>query len=93
MCNITIGGSIVSPQLKGVTSLRGVAFRLPETYISVDRAQLEASFTNEGVTIRRLEGNLNGGKFVAGGSLGSRWLDVTEMNTWATLKDGCIFQN
>ena len=93
MCNITIGGSIDSPQLKGVTSLRGVAFRLPETYISVDRAQLEASFTNEGVTIRRLEGNLNGGKFVAGGSLGSRWLDVTEMNTWATLKDGCIFQN
>lgn len=93
MCNVTIGGSIDSPRLKGVTSLRDVAFRLPETYISVDQAQLEANFTNNGVIIRQLEGNLNGGKFVAGGSLESRWLDVTEMDIWATLKDGCIFQN
>ena len=93
MCNMTIGGSIYSPQLKGVASLRNVAFRLPETYISVDQARLDATFTNQGITIRRLEGNLNGGKFTAGGSLKSEWLHVTEINTWATLRDGCIFQN
>ena len=92
-CHITIGGNIYSPRLKGVANLRSVAFRLPEARISVDQARLEASLTNDGITIRRLEGNLNGGKFTAGGTLKSEWLDVTEINTWATLKDGCIFQN
>ena len=91
--NVTIGGGIDAPQLKGVANLAELGFNLPDANISVKKTHVTVDFTNEGFQIRRLDGVLNGGAYRAGGHGRSDWHRLEHLDLTAELQGGATFED
>ena len=90
--NVTLGGQIHSPKLKGFADLKDLAFELPDSHIKVEDASVNLDFTNNNVNIQRIEGILNGGTFDIHGAIQSNWLNVQRMDVFAKLSGGTTFE-
>ncbi len=90
--NVTVGGQVPNPQLKGVADLSNLAFNITDTHFDVDETNLTVDFTNEGFQIRRCEGLLNGGVFKAEGFVQSDWHRVRYIDLSAILPGGSTFE-
>ena len=90
--NATLGGQFDSPMLKGSTNLRGFAFELPNSHISLQNGIAHLNLTEKGVSIQRIAGDMNGGAFEIGGVIQSDWFDVQYIDVVAELSEGTIFE-
>ena len=90
--NATLGGQFDSPMLKGSTNLRGFAFELPNSHISLANGTAHLNLTEEGVSIQRITGDLNGGTFEISGMIQSNWFDVRHIDLVAELSEGTTFR-
>ena len=91
--NVTIGGQIDAPQLKGVANFADLAFDLPDANINVKKTDVTVDFTNEGFQIRGWEGILNGGAYTADGYGSSHWHRLGYVDLTATLEGGSTFED
>ena len=91
--NVTIGGQIDAPQLKGVANFADLAFYLPDANINVKKTDVTVDFTNEGFQIRGWEGILNGGAYTADGYGSSHWHRIGYVDLTATLEGGSTFED
>ena len=91
--NVTIGGQIDAPQLKGVANFADLAFDLPDANINVKKTDVTVDFTNEGFQIRGWEGILNGGAYTADGYGSSHWHRIGYVDLTATLEGGSTFED
>ena len=90
--NATLGGQFDSPMLKGSTTLKGFAFELPNSHISLANGTAHLNLTEKGVNIQRVTGNMNGGTFEINGMIQSDWFDVQYIDVVAELSEGTIFE-
>ena len=90
--NVTIGGGIDAPKLKGVANFADLAFNITEANINVKETDVIVEFTNEGFEIQRWDGGLNGGAYRAGGYGTSDWHRLEYLDLTATLKGGSTFE-
>ena len=90
--NATLGGQFDSPMLKGSTNLRGVAFELPNSHISLANGTAHLNLTEKGVSIQRITGDLNGGTFEISGTIQSNWFDMRYIDFVAELSEGTTFR-
>lgn len=89
---VTIGGHLRSPQLKGIANLRHLEFDLPDSYIEIEKTEIDLDFTHQGLNIRRFDGRLNGGTYRISGFVESDWHRIHNINLSAALRDGCTFE-
>ena len=90
--NATLGGQFGSPMLKGSTNLRGFAFDLPNSHISLVNGTVHLNLTENGVSIQRVTGDLNGGTLEINGMIESNWFDVRRIDLVAELGEGTTFR-
>ena len=90
--NVTIGGQVDAPQLKGIANFADVAFNLPDANIHVKNTGAAVDFTHEGFEIRNCGGVLNGGVYRAGGSGSSNWHRIEYVDLEAALDGGSTFE-
>ena len=90
--NVTIGGQVDAPQLKGIANFADVAFNLPDANIHVKNTGAAVDFTHEGFEIRNCDGVLNGGVYRAGGSGSSNWHRIEYVDLEAALDGGSTFE-
>ncbi len=90
--NVTIGGQVDAPQLKGIANFADVAFNLPAANIHVKNTDAAVDFTHEGFEIRNWDGVLNGGVYRAGGSGSSDWHRIEYVDLKAALDGGSTFE-
>ena len=90
--NATLGGQFESPMLKGSTNLRGFAFDLPNSHISLANGTAHLNLTEQGVSIQRMTGDLNGGTFEISGMIESNWFDIRRVDLIAELSEGTTFR-
>ncbi len=90
--NATLGGQFDSPMLKGSTNLKGFAFELPYSHISLANGTAHLNLTEKGVSIQRITGDMNGGTFEINGVIQSDWFDVQYIDVVAELSEGTIFE-
>ena len=86
--NVTIGGQVDAPQLKGIANFADVAFNLPAANINVENTDVAVDFTQKGFQIRSWDGVLNGGVYRAGGSGLSNWHRLEYVDLTAELDGG-----
>ena len=91
--NVTIGGGIDAPQLKGIADFADLAFDITEANINVENTDVAVGFTNKGFQIRRWEGVLNGGAYQAKGDGESNWHRLEYLDLEATLEGGATFED
>ena len=91
--NVTIGGQINAPQLKGVANFANLGFDLPDANISVKNTNVTVDFTDKGFEIQRWEGVLNGGAYRADGNGLSDWHRLGYLDLTATLEKGAVFED
>lgn len=90
--NVTIGGQVDAPQLKGIANFADVAFNLPDANINVENTDVTVDFTQKGFEIRSWDGVLNGGVYRAGGSGSSNWHRLEYVDLRARLDGGSTFE-
>ena len=90
--NATLGGQFDLPMLKGSTTLRGFAFDLPNSHISLENGTAHFNLTEKGVNIERITGDMNGGTFEINGMIQSNWFDVQRIDLVAELSEGTTFR-
>ena len=90
--NATLGGQFDSPMLKGSTNLRGLAFDMPNSHISLANGTVHLNLTENGVNIQRITGDLNGGAFEINGMIESNWFDVQRIDLVGELSEGTTFR-
>ena len=90
--NATLGGQFDSPMLKGSTNLRGLAFDLPNSHISLASGTAHLNLTEKGVNLQHITGNLNGGTFEISGTIQSNWFDMRHIDLVAELSEGTTFR-
>ena len=90
--NATLGGQFNSPLLKGSTTLRGFAFELPNSHISLANGTAHLNLTEKGVNIQRITGDMNDGSFEINGMIQSDWFDVQHVDLVAKLGEGTTFK-
>ncbi len=90
--NVTLGGQVDSPMVKGSTNLRGFAFELPNSHISLKNGLAQLNLTEKGVNIQRITGNMNDGTFEINGVIQSDWFDVQYIDVVAELGEGTTFK-
>ena len=90
--NATLGGQFDSPMLKGSSSLRGFAFELPNSHISLANGTAHLNLTEKGVNIQRIAGDMNGGTFEINGMIQSNWFDVRQVDLVAEFSEGTTFR-
>ena len=90
--NATLGGRFDSPMLKGSTNLRGFAFELPNSHISLENGTAHLNLSEKGVNIQRITGDMNGGTFEINGMIQSDWFDVQRIDLVAELSEGTTFR-
>ena len=90
--NATLGGQFDSPMVKGSTNLRGFAFELPYSHISLQNGIAHLNLTEKGVSIERIAGDMNGGTFEISGVIQSDWFDVQYIDAVAELGEGTTFE-
>ncbi|RKU11023.1 hypothetical protein C6502_09430 [Candidatus Poribacteria bacterium] len=90
--NATLGGQFDSPMLKGSSSLRGFAFELPNSHISLANGTAHLNLTENGVVIQRITGDMNGGTFEINGTIHSNWFDVRNVDLVAEFSEGTTFR-
>ena len=90
--NATLGGRFDSPVLKGSTSLRALAFDLPNSHISLENGTAHLDLTEKGINIRHITGDMNGGTFDINGVIQSEWFDVQHIDVVAELGEGTTFE-
>ena len=90
--NATLGGQVDSPMVKGSTNLRGFAFELPNSHISLKNGAAQLNLTEKGVNIQQITGNMNGGTFEISGLIQSDWFDVQHIDVIAELGEGTTFK-
>ncbi len=90
--NATLGGQFDSPMLKGSTNLKGFAFELPNSHISLANGTAHLNLTEKGVNIQRITGDMNGGTFEINGVIQSNWFDVQHVDLVAELSEGTTFR-
>lgn len=91
--NVTVGGAIDAPKLKGVANFADLAFDITAANIDVKNTDVIVEFTNEGFEIRRWEGVLNGGAYQADGYGTSDWHRLEYLDLTATLEGGSTFED
>ena len=91
--NVTIGGQVDAPQLKGIANFADVAFNLPAANINVENTDVAVDFTQKGFQIRSWDGVLNGGVYRAGGSGSSNWHRLEYVDLTARLDGGSTFED
>lgn len=91
--NVTIGGGIDTPRLKGVANFAGLAFDITEAKLNVKETDVIVDFTNEGFEIRRWNGVLNGGAYRAAGYGSSNWHRLEYVDLTAELQGGSTFED
>ena len=89
--NATLGGQFEAPMLKGSTSLKGFAFELPNSHISLANGTAHLNLTEKGVNIQHITGDMNGGIFEINGMIESDWFDVQRIDITAELGEGTTF--
>ena len=89
--NVTIGGEIDAPRLKGVANFADIEFDITDANINVKNTDVVVDLTNEGFQIRRWEGVLNGGAYRADGYGTSNWHRLGYLDLIATLEGGSTF--
>ncbi len=90
--NVTIGGTIDVPQLKGVANFTDLAFGITEANINFKETDVIVDFTHKGFEIRRWEGVLNEGAYRAGGNGRSDWHRLEYLDLEAWLEGGSTFE-
>ncbi len=90
--NATLGGQFASPMLKGSTNLRGFAFELPNSHISLTNGTAHLNLSEKGVNIQRITGDMNDGTFEISGVIQSNWFDVQHIDVVAELSEGTTFR-
>ena len=90
--NVTLGGRLDSPALKGSADLRNLAFELPNSHINLENGTARLDLTEKGVNIQRIMGNMNNGTFEISGVIQSNWLDVQHIDVVADLSEGTTFE-
>ncbi len=90
--NATLGGQFDSPMLKGSTNLRGFAFEIPNSHISLQNGVAHLHLTEKGVSIQHMAGDMNGGTFEISGDILSDWFDVQYIDVVAELSEGTTFE-
>ena len=90
--NVTIGGQVGAPQLKGIANFADVAFNLPAANINVENTNIAVDFTQKGFQIRSWDGVLNGGVYRAGGAGSSNWHRLEYVDLTAKLDGGSKFE-
>ena len=90
--NATLGGQFDSPVLKGSTNLKGFAFELPNSHISLANGTAHLNLTEKGVSIQHVTGDLNGGTFEISGMIQSNWFDVHRIDLVTELSEGTTFR-
>ena len=90
--NMTIGGQIQSPALKGFADLKELMFVLPDSHLSVENTRVNLAFTDRTLDIRRFDGRVNDGMYKIDGSIQSNWLNVHHMDVSAELIGGNTFE-
>ena len=88
----TLGGRWDSPVLKGSVDLTGLAFELPSSHMRGENGVMYLDFTEKGVNIQRITGDMNGGTFQISGMIHSHWFDVKSIDMVAELSEGTMFQ-
>ncbi|MDE0043762.1 MAG: hypothetical protein OXT74_17105, partial [Candidatus Poribacteria bacterium] len=91
--NVTVGGAIDAPKLKGVANFDDLAFDITAANINVKNSDVTVEFTNEGFKIRRWEGVLNGGAYQADGYGRADWHRLEYVDLTATLEGGSTFKD
>lgn len=96
--NLTLGGRLESPKLKGFAKFQKVKLNLPDPRINVDQTEINLDFTDQGIEIRELQGWLNNGRYKIDGWVESKWSPtegrtLTDLNVQMSLRDGCIFES
>ena len=91
--NVTIGGTVDAPQLKGVANFADLSFNITEAKINVKETDVAVDFTNEGFQIQRWDGVLNGGAYRADGRGTSDWHRLEYLDLEATLEGGSTFKD
>ena len=90
--NVTIGGGIDAPKLKGVANFADLAFNITEANINVKETDVIVDFTHERFQIRNWDGVLNGGVYRADGYGLSNWHRIEYVDLSATLEGGSTFE-
>ena len=91
--NVTIGGTVDAPKLKGVANFADLSFNITEAKINVKETDVAVDFTNEGFQIQRWDGVLNGGAYRADGRGTSNWHRLEYLDLEATLEGGSTFKD
>ena len=90
--NATLGGQFDSPMLKGSTNLKGFAFELPNSHISLANGTAHLSLSEKGVNIQHMAGDMNDGTFEISGMIQSNWFDARHVDLVAELSEGTTFR-
>ena len=78
--NATVSGTPNAPQLKGTGEFNQVSLNLSGSPVSFDQLEASFDFTDTGLNIQLLQGQLNGGDFSATGKITSDWLTLDEID-------------
>ncbi len=87
----TITGTLNAPQLKGKGEFNQVSLKLEGSPVSFEQLDTSFAFSDTGLEIQRLQGQLNDGDFSANGKITSDWLKLDEIDLKASLQN-CNFE-
>ena len=95
--NLTLGGRLESPKLKGFAKFQKVKLNLPDLRINIEQTEINLDFTDQGIEIRELQGRLNNGRYKIDGWVESKWSPtedraLTDLNVQMSLREGCTFE-
>ncbi len=95
--NLTLGGRLSTPKLKGIAKFQQVRVNLPDQRLNIEQTNINLAFTDQGVVIREFQGQLNDGTYNLEGWVKSEWSPLvnqitTDLNVQLQLDNGCSFQ-
>ena len=95
--NLTLGGYVSDPELKGMAKFEQVQVNLPDQRVNIKQTDIDLAFTDKGITIRQCQGQINDGTYKLGGWVESQWSSVadqiiTDLHLEFQLAEGCVFE-
>ena len=72
--------------------MKGFAFELPNSHISLANGTAQLNLTEKGVNIQHMTGDMNEGSFEINGAIQSDWFDVQYVDLVAKLGEGTTFK-
>ena len=95
--NLTLGGYVSNPKLKGMAKFQKVQVSLPDQRVNIKETDIDLAFTDQGIAIRQFQGQINDGTYKLGGWVESQWSSVvdqiiTDLHLEFQLAEGCIFE-